>query len=107
MHIGYGTNIEAGITQNMAALMSRSELATKLDELRELWPPLDAMPLRVQIALLDMAYQLGSHGVLGFGDMLAALEHKDYQGARAAALDSEWARETPNRAKRVARRFLR
>ena len=34
--------------------------------------------------------------------MLAALESKDYGAAAAAALDSEWARETPARAEWVA-----
>ena len=41
-------------------------------------------------------------GVLGFHDMLAALERGDWPAARAAALDSDWARETPARARRVA-----
>ena len=42
----------------------------------------------VQEALLDMAYQLGVDGLLGFHDMLAALERGDYQAAKAAALSS-------------------
>ena len=34
--------------------------------------------------------------------MLAALERGDWAGAQAAALDSLWAKEVPNRAKFLA-----
>ena len=34
--------------------------------------------------------------------MLAAMEKGDFTAAASAALDSDWAKETPNRAQRVA-----
>ena len=48
-----------------------------------------------------MGYQLGARGVLKFHGMLSALEADDCPTAKAAALDSDWARETPKRAERV------
>ena len=52
-----------------------------------------------------MAEQLGPAGVLGFHDMLEALASEDWDGAATAALDSQWARETPARAKHAAQVF--
>lgn len=50
--------------------------------------------------LISMAYQLGIVGLLKFKKMVAALEEKQYDVASVEALDSRWARQTPERAKR-------
>ncbi len=59
-----------------------------------------------QDALTNMCFQLGLGGLLGFKSMLAALQAGDYDGAKAHALDSAWARQTPNRAARVVEGFV-
>ena len=71
-----------------------------------MWPPFDRMPVEVREVLLDMSFQLGPAGVLGFHHMLAALAADDWDGRRqTAALASKWARETPARAKHAAQVF--
>lgn len=59
-------------------------------------------PEDVQRALVNMAYQLGVSGLLNFRKMLSALQIGDRAEAARQALDSRWARQTPNRANRVA-----
>ena len=59
-------------------------------------------PESVQRAMLNMAFQMGIEGVMGFRKMLAALEAEDYETAASEALDSKWARQTPARAEEVA-----
>lgn len=59
-------------------------------------------PDNVQRALVNMSYQMGVSGVLKFHNMLAALEAGDYCVAATEALDSRWAKQTPNRARKVA-----
>lgn len=59
-----------------------------------------------QRALLNMSYQLGVSGLLKFAKMLGCLQTGDWRGAYQNALDSTWARQTPERAKRVAELFL-
>ena len=56
-------------------------------------------------ALLDMAYNMGVPGLLGFQKMWAALAAGDYERAAEEALDSVYARELPARAGRVADRM--
>ena len=55
-----------------------------------------------QMALCNMAFQLGVSGLLNFRRMLAALEAGDVVAARREALDSRWALQTPKRAQEVA-----
>lgn len=55
-----------------------------------------------KIIILSMAYQMGVTGVLQFKKMLKALEAEDWEEAKIQALDSTWAKQTPQRAKRHA-----
>jgi lysozyme len=59
-------------------------------------------PADVQRALANMVYQLGVRGLLGFRNMLSALRAGDRLAAADHCLDSEYARQTPERALRVA-----
>jgi lysozyme len=62
-------------------------------------------PVVVQQVLLEMAYQLGMEGLLGFRKTLAFLEAEQYAEAADEMLDSLWARQTPERAKRASGRI--
>lgn len=55
-----------------------------------------------QLALANMIFQMGLSGVQKFKKMLAALRARDYNEAYKQALDSNWYKQTPNRAVRVA-----
>ena len=103
--IGYGTNLEAGITRAEAAYLARERLQRAQDQLAADDPWTVDLPIGSREALLDMAYQLGVEGVQGFRVMLAALKSGDCEGAKAAALDSVWDRQTPARAAAVTGRL--
>jgi lysozyme len=60
----------------------------------------DALPWL--LALTNMAYQMGVSGVLKFKGMLDALKAGKRELAANEALDSLWAKQTPERARRVA-----
>lgn len=55
-----------------------------------------------RMALVNMVFQLGLSGVLGFKKMIHHLQLGNWSAVAAEALDSKWARQTPNRARRVA-----
>ena len=55
-----------------------------------------------QQALVNMAFQLGVNGLLSFKRTLDHLRHRRYSEAHREALNSRWARQTPNRAAEVA-----
>lgn len=67
----------------------------------KLLPDWRGWPLEKQIAVAGMAFQLGGNGLSKFRKMIQALRVEDWQKAADEALDSLWAKQTPNRAKRV------
>jgi len=62
----------------------------------------DQLPSDVRVALGNMAYQLGSSGVMRFRRMVSEIKQGHYRAAADEALDSLWAKQTSARAKRVA-----
>ncbi len=66
---------------------------------------LSQSPAEVQIVLTNMAYQLGVNGLLKFKKTIKLLECAKYEKASAEMLDSLWAKQTPNRAKRLSDRI--
>jgi len=78
--IGYGLNLDAGLSQRVAA----AALQAQLEELQEAlakypwYAPLD--PVR-QSVLLDVAFNSGLTGLLHFPHMLAAIARQDWAAA--------------------------
>lgn len=102
MTIGVGHNLDANPISERAAMVilddDISACAAGLDRTYSWWRK---MPDPQQRALLNMTFQLGLGGVGAFRKMLAALQAGDYDKAATEALDSMWAKQTPNRARRV------
>jgi len=53
--------------------------------------------------LIEMVFQLGMTGVSKFKKMWKALAELNYIGASYEMLDSRWSKQTPNRAKAMAK----
>lgn len=97
--IGYGRNLNTdGITIAEANLLLDNDMATRQIQLAQAWAPFATCPGPVQRVLLEMSYQEGVDGLLGFTEMLHAIVAKDYITAAAEALNSHLATETPSRA---------
>ena len=56
-----------------------------------------------QEIIVEMVFQLGKTGVSKFKNMWKALSELNYVGASYEMLDSRWAKQTPNRAKAMAK----
>jgi len=99
--IGYGTNLTAGISPLQADALLRvaiSEINTELQ--RYSWfTGLDTLR---QLVLLDMAYNMGVANLLGFQEMIQAIEMKNFSAAADQMLNSLWARQVGERAIRLA-----
>jgi lysozyme len=55
--------------------------------------------------VVEMCFQMGAFGVSKFKGMIKALQDEDYKLAAVEMLDSRWAKQTPNRANRMAQRM--
>ena len=55
-----------------------------------------------QNILIEMIFQMGKNGVSKFRNMMKALRGHNYSLASSEMLDSLWAKQTPNRAKKLS-----
>lgn len=94
--------LSAGITLDNCLKVLGLKLNRVYDELCNGIYFFNTLPDNCQIALLDLGYQIGCHGVFKYKRCLHFLEIKDYETASKEILDSEEAEETPNRAKHIA-----
>lgn len=107
--IGYGTLLP--ITPDEGELLLNHRLAAAKTELCVVLErsgyhiDFYRLPEGVRDALCDMAYNMGVPRLMGFKRMLTAVQDRDWPRAKAEALDSRWAKQVPNRAKKVVEGF--
>lgn len=58
-----------------------------------------------QAVLLQMAFQMGTKGLLGFPNTLAAVHDERWDDAASGMKASKWAQQTPNRVARLAKQM--
>lgn len=104
--IGYGflidKNKSGGMPKEIGEYWLRYNVDGVINDLRRRIDFFHRLPDDIQNALVNMAYQLGTNGLLGFKKMLEALKAKNYELAAHEALDSKWSTQTPQRAQRIA-----
>jgi lysozyme len=92
-----------GITKNAAFYLLRNDIERVVKDCKKkisFWEQLDD---ERKYALLDMCFQLGLGGLLKFKNMLKAMGVGNFKEAAAQCLDSQYAKQTPSRAKRIAK----
>ena len=97
--IGYGLNLEAGITEEEAHIILRHRLRRISSSLDYNWYR-NLNDVRKGI-ILNMVYQMGLTGVLKFRKMIAAMADNKFNTAADEMMDSAWYKQTPNRAQRL------
>jgi len=101
--IGVGRNLEAkGISEAEAMLMLDNDIKHAKDAARRLIRTFDALSDDRKIVLVSMVFQMGERGVSKFRNMIKCIEMQSFDIAAAEMLDSNWAKQTPNRAKKLA-----
>jgi len=101
--IGFGTNLEDGITREEALWLMRSRVATIEREMISRFPVYKTLDPVRQYVLLDMAYNMGVPTLAKFKRMWAALEDGNYDLASEEMLNSRWAWQVGSRARELAR----
>ena len=104
--IGIGRLIDkrkgGGITPEEAAYLLNNDVDKRQDELLRRAPWMALLDQARFGVMLNMAFQLGVDGLLGFKSTLEMVRTGDYAGAAAGMLHSRWANQTPERAKRLS-----
>ena len=92
-----------GITKNAAFYLLKNDLRKVKRECEQHIPFFHRLDKERQYALLDMCFNLGIKGLLKFKLMLEALGVGNYQKAADECLNSQYAKQTGKRAKRIAK----
>ena len=101
--IGYGFAIKDLIMdEDIAEMILRRKLDSLIDKADKKFIFLKNLPVVVRDVIYEMCYQMGVTGVSKFKKTLAYLENNEFKMAAKEMLDSRWARQTPNRAKKLS-----
>lgn len=104
--IGYGRMIDqrrgGGISQAEADMLLKNDIQRVYSEVMTALPWALNLSEGRQRALVNMAFQMGITGLLGFKNTLAVIKAGEYDDGADNALKSKWAAQTPIRARRVA-----
>lgn len=108
--IGVGILIDqrkgGGITKEESAYLLANHIRRKAGELLARAPWVADLNDARQGALVNMCFQMGVEGVLGFRNSLALIRAGKFEEAGAALKQSKWYGQTPNRAARVIKQIV-
>jgi len=99
--IGYGRNLTVkGISMEEAEILLDNDISDAKIGLKRALPDTELNDNQYR-ALVNMVFNLGYHGFIGFKRMLKALNERDFGRAAAEMLDSKWAGQVGERAERL------
>ena len=101
--IGYGHNLENGISLEVAEQLLQSDMAQAKLEVGGSIPFSNKLDEVRQYVLVDMCFNMGLKKLLTFKKMLAALEKRYYDRAAYEMLNSRWAAQVGRRATELAK----
>ncbi len=116
--VGVGHNVEANpvgaligreitqegdeISQTESDALLDHDIDRFADEVRQRFDFFETLSDPRQHVLVDMAFNLGTQGMLNFKNMITALREGNYTRAAAEMLDSRWARQVGRRSQNLA-----
>lgn len=101
--IGIGFNLDdVGLYPEEITFIFKNRISLVRKRLEKELPWFDSLDEVRQAVLLDMGYNLGVDGLLAFKRTLGSVRRGDYSLAAVQMLESKWARQVGNRAKRLS-----
>jgi lysozyme len=101
-------DLEVGdpVTPERVAECFAEDVKNCISDCRNIFKDFDAMPELAQRCFANMCYQLGAPTFRKFRKTIMLAEEERWDECAAECLNSRWARQTPNRAKRIADRLV-
>lgn len=99
--IGYGRNLEKGISHAEAEYLLENDLDEAIRVAKQLVPSFLNLSSVRQEVLVEMAFNLGGPRLAGFKKMLAAIEAKDFTTASKEGRDSLWYQQVKGRGEKL------
>lgn len=92
----------AGLRSEEISFLLNNDVDDRIEALTRKLPWFQNLDDARRGVLLNMSFQLGVDGLLGFGNTLQLVMQGKYENAAHAMLQSLWAKQTPQRAQRLA-----
>ena len=101
-------DLEVGdpVTPERVAECFAEDVRNCISDCRNIFKDFDAMPELAQRCFANMCFQLGAPTFRKFRKTIMLAEEERWDECAAECLNSRWARQTPNRAKRIADRLV-
>lgn len=96
--------IEKELTEEEVDQIFITDLNQAIDDARKFISQ-DSIPEEAFFVVVDMAFNLGLPKLMRFQNFQQALRDKDFVQASFEMLDSLWAKQLPNRSKRLAKQM--
>ena len=103
--IGYGLNIDAGISEPLAAQILEWQVAECTAAIAGALPFWDKLSQARQEVFVNMGYNLGVDGLLGFRKMISAAAAGDIVGVCREMRDSKWYKQVGSRADELIEKY--
>lgn len=107
--IGVGRLVDArkggGLRDDEINYLLRNDIEDRINALTKALPWFQNLDDARKGVLLNMAFQLGTAGLLGFKNTLEQIRAGAYATAAGMMLQSKWATQTPERAARLAKQM--
>ena len=96
--IGYGLNLDEGITVNEAEYLLKQRMDYAIEDAQSIFKNFTDLSDSRQVVLVDMAYNLGRCRLMQFVKMREAIHQRLFNLAAQEMLNSRWAKQVGYRA---------
>ena len=100
--VGVGHNLSTPLSARAIQMILEDDVSAKKIEMDASLPWAASLDDARYGALLNLSFNMGVGGLLGFPRMLRAIQAQDWTGAARELLDSRYARQVGDRATRLA-----
>jgi len=103
--IGYGLNLDAGISEELATVILQWQLSDSANSLRGLLSFWSQLSTARQEVFINMHFNLGTPKFLQFQRMLEAARKGNVQGVCTEMRESKWFKQVGKRAERLIEKY--
>ena len=101
----YGQEIGTEVSKERVDECFKADIEITIKDCNILYSNFNDIPEEAQLILANMMFNLGRPRLSKFLKLKAAVDDEDWMEASVQMMDSKWAKQVPNRAKRLCERM--
>ena len=100
----YGKKLGTPVSEIKVNVVFDNDVDKYINESKRIFSNLEELPDEVQQIIVNMCFNLGAPRLGKFKKFISAINNEDWETASLEMLDSQWARQVGDRAKRLSDR---